>query len=77
MNDQSKSTIIDKAKQAIVNHNHPIWRLLNVVVIAGFVLIYAAINAQNFDETELNMWLQFLLTLSGYEGVKALIGRNK
>lgn len=72
-----ESTVLDKVKLVIVDHKHPIWRTLNVLVVSGFVLLYAAINAQNFDETELHMFLQFIVTMIGYEGAKAAYSSAK
>lgn len=69
--DPCKSTVLDRVKDAVSDANHPIWRILNVAVIGLFVLVFSAINASNFDETELLMWLEIIGALAGYEIIKS------
>lgn len=52
------------------NQNHPIWRLLNWLVILVVVWICSWSSAQNFDETELKMIAMILAAMGGYEAVK-------
>lgn len=52
------------------DQNDPLWRFLNLLVIAGLIIAFSWSNAQNFDETEANMIWQLLLFVGGYEALK-------
>lgn len=55
------------------NQNHPIWRLLNIVVIAVIVIVFSYTSASNFDETEVKMIGQIILLVGGYEAAKTFL----
>lgn len=52
------------------DQNHPIWRFLNLLVVAGLVTVFAWSGASNFDETEVKLIGQILLFIGGYEVLK-------
>ena len=56
---------------------HPIWRILNLVVILIFVTVFAALNASEFDRTEIQMIIEFLAVMGGWEFAKAKIQGNE
>jgi hypothetical protein len=58
------------------DQNHPIWRLLNIVIVAVIVIVFSYTSASNFDETEVKMIGQIILLIGGYEAVKTLIPRR-
>lgn len=50
--------------------DHPIWRVINVVVIFLGVTLVLYVNANNFDATELRAIVQLILGVIAYEAFK-------
>ena len=59
------------------DQNHPIWRFLNLLVVAVIVLAFSYTSASNFDETEMKMIGQVLLLVGGYEAAKTFLPRRE
>lgn len=58
------------------DQNHPIWRLLDFVIIAIVVIVFSYTSASNFDETEAEMIRNILIAFGIYEGSKSLIAKK-
>lgn len=56
--------------------DHIVWKLLFFTVAAGLLLGILALNATNFDATEIRSWLQMLLALIGLRGAESLVKRK-
>ena len=59
------------------DQNHPIWRLLNLVILVIVIWICAYNNASNFDETEVRLIGWVIGMMGGYEIVKVWIAPKK
>lgn len=57
--------------------HHPIWNLLNLLVIAGLVLFFSWSNASNFDDTEVKMITEIILLVGGWEIAKRVIQKKE
>ena len=58
------------------NKNHPIWGLLNMVVILSFITLFSWLKASNFDITEGKMILEMAIGLVGWEAGKGWIRKS-
>lgn len=56
---------------------HPIWSLLNLVIVLAFILVFSYINATNFDKTELMMIVELLAGVGAWEIFKSKMRENK
>lgn len=59
------------------DQNHPIWRLLNLVVVAVVVIWFSYTSASNFDETEAEMIRNIILLIGAWEGIKTFLPTKK
>jgi hypothetical protein len=50
-----------------IPHGHPLWRLLTMSVILGFLTVILWLNASNFDRTELTSILEMAIAIGGWE----------
>jgi hypothetical protein len=53
------------------DHKHPIWTIAKALVILAFATLFAKINAQEFDQTEITMLSQLAVILFGGAAVEA------
>lgn len=72
---QPKNPCPDKLPKT--DQNHPIWRLLNLVVVAIVVVIFSYTSASNFDETEAEMIRNIILLIGAWEGIKTFLPKKK
>lgn len=54
--------------------DHPVWRLLNLVVILTFLTVFLYLNATKFDQTEVKSIVYMALSVGGWELIKAKTG---
>jgi hypothetical protein len=48
-------------------HDHPVWRILTMCVVLGFLTLILWVNASNFDRTELTSILEMAIAIGGWE----------
>ena len=61
--------------KTIHDPSHPIWATIRVVVIAICVTLVLALNADNFDATELRSIAWIIPSLIGIEGVTKVLSK--
>ena len=61
----------------INSDNHPIWPLLRLVVILGFLTLVLYLNASEFDETELKVIGWMFMGFLGREFIPSVAKKVK
>jgi len=60
-----------------INGKHPFWGIIRLVVIFAGLTTFLAINADNFDKTEVTTILELLALVAGFEGAKKMMQKKK
>lgn len=55
------------------NPDHPVWKLLNIVVILSTLTLVLWMNAEHFDKTEIQTILMMFFALIGGTGASELL----
>lgn len=63
--------------QDIHNPGHPLWATIRVVVVTVCVTVVLALNADDFDVTELKSLAWIIPSLIGVEGITKAFTRSK
>jgi len=50
--------------------DHPVWRIVNVIVMLTFLTVFLWLNASHFDETEYRSILYMAMAGGGWEWLR-------
>jgi len=53
--------------------DHPVWKIVKLLVLLGFMIFLSYVNASNFDQTEWTFITQMIVIMFGAEGLQEII----